>query len=199
MRKEILPNSHLGAKAIISTVVEGENLPNALNRISRDKIRQLMNYANLRKGQTVLEMFAGSNMATAIFAKRLAYPDRLTALDIHYSLDAGWRYVYEENYRRQARLEGVRSKRMPNFLAADAREVPLSDESFDCILTPDSPRMRSNPTWQKDLFLLAGLEARRLLKRDGIYAATCYPSWGEALKYIFSEIEMQDCYVRCRK
>jgi hypothetical protein len=78
----------------------------------------------------------------------------------------------------------------------------LPAESFDCILAPDSPRMKSNPSWQKDLFLLASIEARRLLKPEGIFAATCYSSWADMLWYVFPEVEIQDdtiAYVRCRK
>jgi ubiquinone/menaquinone biosynthesis C-methylase UbiE len=204
LKKEIYPNTHLGAKAVLPTIVEGDQLPLTLNRISRDRFRHLMNYANIQKGQTVLEMFAGSNMGTAILAKRLIYADRLTALDLHYGFETGvtWRYVWEENYPRQAKEEGVRSKKQPHFIAADARDVPLKDRTFDCILAPDSPRISTIQTWQKDLFVVAALEARRLLKEGGTFAATCYPSWAEVLKYIFRDIEMQGeelVTVRCKR
>jgi len=203
-RKEIYPNSHLGAKTNLPTVVEGDFLPSRLTRIGRDKFRQLMNYANIQKGQTILEMFAGSNMGTAILAKRLVYPDRLTALDLHYGFETGvtWRYVWEENYLRQAREEGVKSKRQPNFLAADARDVPLKDRTFDCILIPDSPRNPQNQAWQKDLFVIAALEARRLLKEGGTFGASCYESWAGILKFVFRDIEMQGdglVNVRCKR
>ena len=85
--------------------------------------------------------------------------------------------------------------------------MPFCSDTFDYVIAPDSPRTRfqdSGVEWglsvedQKALFLNSVKEAYRVLKIDGVFAATAVRSWAEqaGLKIIKSpsrRLGFKDC------
>lgn len=161
-----------------------------VSRLGPAKVRFLIEgVAQVRANNRVLEIFGGTGLSTVLLAKRLSRPNRLTSVDLSYGLE-GFASDPKANYEALAGQYGLRRPERPQFVRADARALPFEDGSFDYVLAPDSPRTRFEGTgeeWglgveeQKELFLGAAEEAKRVLRPGGVFAATAPQSWCEAL------------------
>lgn len=167
---QIFPNVHQGAKKSSPVTVcanDETHLPKTFKRLGYSKMQFLITEISLvNLKHHVLEMFAGSGLGTSILLERTKH---VTSLDLHYDVGKLWWFDYKNN---------IQSERMPEFVAADARQTPFENEMFDVVLTPDSPRDAKNPSEeQKQIFVAAMNEAHRVLKHDGIFAATTFRDW----------------------
>jgi hypothetical protein len=206
-RVEISPNEgqrkdeRVKVPSVIIETLSGHKPPEAVSRLSAAKCRFLVeSIAQVRKGSKVLELFGGSNLSTVKIAERTD-PKNITSIDLHYDVDPDdniyWKYVPEENFRRAAELEGLKVKNLPKFVPADASELPFTENEFEFVVAPDSPRsgtdrLEDNASSgeeselsyekQRDLFLSAVEESYRVLKQKGVFTATAPLSWAKTLK-----------------
>lgn len=183
-RHSIVPNELQGGQGE-PVWIEGE-APAGLTRLGAAKVEFLVRgVAQLRSSATVLELFGGTGLSTAIIAAELTHPERLVSVDLHYSAGA-WHYCALDNYRQHIANQRKPRPGMPLLICADARRLPLADASFDCVIAPDSPRTRFDASGiettldtdeQQQLFLAAYHESLRVLKPGGLFAATAPSSW----------------------
>lgn len=188
-RTQIVPNELQGGRCE-PVWVEGTP-PAGLTRLGAAKVEFLVRgVAQLRASATVLELFGGTGLSTVIIAAQLSRPERLVSVDLHYAAGS-WHYCAVDNYRQQATARQAAARRnvpdgWPLLLCADASSLPLADASFDCVIAPDSPRMRFDASGieselssdqQRELFHRAYRESLRVLKPGGVFAATAPRSW----------------------
>lgn len=142
-------------------------LPN-FSRLSASKVDFLVRGIGcISKGDLVLELFGGSGLSTEIISKAGC---KLVSVDIGYGQDG---FAIHNT-----------------LIKGDARNLPFSDESFDFVVAPDSPRTRLNGAgessgleWgltceeQRDLFMGAVSESLRVLKYGGVFLCTAPVSW----------------------
>lgn len=185
-RRFIYPNVGQGAvnlPALVEAPQEAD-LPRVLTRLGIKKLDYLIRgVAQVRQSQRVLELFGGTCFSTACLAR---CTKRITSVDLCYDFSP-WRYVVNRNFALASWSLDTDSE--PNFVAADARSLPFPPNGFDVVLAPDSPRTVTAYTdEQRDLFMAAAKEARRVLKPGGIFAATAPEDWTKELD--FSEIRV---------
>jgi len=122
-------------------VADEQSSPTSLARLSCRKLRYLISsVAQINRGDVVLELFAGSGLGTAVIAERNKHPEKITAVDLHYSLWHGWKYLCEKNFATAVAQMGFKAKGLPTFVGSDATDLPFNTESFDVVLIPDAPR-----------------------------------------------------------
>lgn len=187
-RTQIIPNELQGGRGE-PVWIEGTP-PAALTRLGAAKVEFLvLGVAQMRANATVLELFGGTGLSTAIIAGQLSRPDRLVSVDLHYAGET-WRYCAADNYREHASRQRIKRTELPFWICADAANLPLADASFDFVIAPDSPRTRFDASGiesglddeqQRALFQQAYRESMRVLKPSGVFAATAPRSWMEHL------------------
>ena len=138
-----------------------------ITKLGTAKVEYLINsVAQVKKGRLVLELFGGTGLSTEVLNR---YTKKWISLDIAYG---------------QKEWAG----KIGHLICGDATKIPFACESFDYVIAPDSPRTRfrdSGIEWgisiedQKKLFLESVKEAYRVLKNDGVFAATAVRSWAE--------------------
>lgn len=164
-----------------------------ISRLGVDKVEFLIgSVAQVKKGTLALELFGGTGLSTSILSK---YTKKWVSLDLAYG-KKDW------------------ANKKGNLICGDATKLPFADNVFDYVISPDSPRTRFQDTgleWglfledQKRIFLNSFKESLRVLKYDGVFAATALESWAEeaGLKIIKSSkrLGFKGCYdpvVYCR-
>lgn len=184
-RRFIYPNIEQGAPVGYPVLVEAKcprDLPESLKRMGAKKLEYLIGgVAQVGPRNTVLDLFGGTGLSAACLSRRTKH---ITSVDLHYSYDTGvpWRYIVQRNYNLLAWT--YKTKVRPDFVAADARSLPFGSNTFDIVIAPDSPR--SALAWteeQRELFLAASHEAKRVLRPGGVYAATAPESWARHLAF----------------
>jgi hypothetical protein len=194
-------DERIKTRPVVIETLPGHNPPEDITRLSAAKSRFLVeSIAQVTKGSKVLELFGGSNLSTVKIAGRTD-PKNITSVDIHYEVDPdsniNWKYVPEENFKRAAEAEKLKAKSLPKFVSADASELPFLENEFDFAIAPDSPRSgesrlektassgrESELSYeeQRALFLSSTEGAYRVLKQNGVFAATAPLSWAKELK-----------------
>jgi len=157
-----------------------------ITKLGSAKVEYLINsVAQIKKGSLVLELFGGTGSSTEVLSR---YTKKWISLDIAYGQTA-W------------------AGKNGHLVCGNATKMPFCSDTFDYVIAPDSPRTRfqdSGVEWglsvedQKALFLNSVKEAYRVLKIDGVFAATAVRSWAEqaGLKIIKSpsrRLGFKDC------
>lgn len=183
-RVAIVPNELQGGQGD-PVWIEGAP-PLGLTRLGAPKVEFLVRgVAQLRSNATVLELFGGTGLSTAIIAAELTQPERLTSVDIHYA-GGPWHYCTRDNFQLHAARHKNLRPGAPRWVCADAACLPFASGTFDWVLAPDSPRTRFDASGiettlddaaQRTLFLAAVRESLRVLKPGGVFAATAPRSW----------------------
>lgn len=138
-----------------------------ITKLGPAKVEYLVNtVAQIKKGNLVLELFGGTGLSTEIINR---YTKKWISLDLAYG-KTSW------------------GNKCGNLIQGDATKLPFASEIFDFVIAPDSPRTRfqsSGFEWgltveeQKNIFLNSVKESYRVLKFNGIFAATCPQSWAK--------------------
>lgn len=184
--------------------------PESIIRMGREKVEYLIKgVAQLRQGQQTLEIFGGSGLSTALIGD-IVGAKNLVTVDLHNQLSsrASWRYNVHDNYHANTR-KSTHTIQSPAFIAADGAALPLKEGSFDVVLAPDPPRSshqrfeQSNdserpnvesdlsPEEQSALFIATAEEAYRVLRYDGVFAATAPLSLARQLHQLpFSQVQI---------